>query len=529
MAAKKAWSVCNAKWLPFMLTVGVLAIWQLAVMHHHGSSFLSNGLHSFEMTSHHILHELHRPDRPDTMVKRRLPDVGKVGNGPSTNTSSVNELQALVGSLQSRLAETDAENKKLKTELERSKNKALLGTNTSSSITTKPTEFRVQNPLGYLSNMGEQLFGKNSGKFLAPKNQKAEIKWLPPESRQYYDIVALILSTGTDQDMERMQLAEDTWLSWHGKYTTDMTMTHIFALCQGDPGTDCSGSHCAVNRAHVVVLPCKHSYHALIGKSSAGYRYLVDNFNFKYLLKADVDSIMDVQCVVEKIKKIPEKCRSWGMGLWRIARDSKVFDNRDPGAGKYANPHYKQDTGIDYYPPYMTGWAFVWSGDVARFLGMGGLPHDSMPTWRNTWTIEDAAIGTFVIGLNLCRLPLAGQCPVWTDMQPHHYPLRNLIISHADEEKLAATINVDGDGKIDDYEGPHKDDIPNLGDIENVQAKSIKHCAAKCFLHQNCRSFEFSPTAQKGDAAFNCQLVSKKWPRVGRPYKDFRLYIRMDV
>lgn len=488
--ASQAGGICGiVRWLLLLVTLVGFAIWQVFFLHRHdfaleipkaGSSFM-NGLNTLEAQAAQAVHQ-----------------DGKVGN-----LLLKADPKVIIGTLEHDLAQKIAENKRLRDELQQAK----------------------------LKEKSSPGAGGEPGGSPALKSQT--VLYVPPAARPYYDIVALILSIATPKDVRRWELAENTWLKWHGKYTANLTMTHVFTLCEGDPGTKCTaGAPCPSKRHNVVVLPCKNSYAALIAKSTAAYRYVADSFNFSYLLKADVDSIMDVACVVQKIMKIPPTCRSWGLGLWRIARDSKVFDDRDLGAGKYANPAYKRDTGNDWYPPYMTGWAFVWSGDIARFLGMGGLPNEQMPVWRQTWTIEDAAIGTFIAGLDICRVSLAGVCPIWTDVEPEHYHVHDLIITQGDENKLAEELKVNDKGQIKDVEGPHRDDdIPGLGDLANVQAKSLKHCAAKCFLHRKCRAFEYSATvtADITPAMGNCQLVSRKWPRAGRKYRDYHLYIRLDV
>lgn len=361
-------------------------------------------------------------------------------------------------------------------------------------------------------------------------------------AKPYYDIVALIFSTGRKIDRQRMQQAEETWLKWHGDYVTNLTMSWVFILCQGDAGTErCSGKDnsadyvgpCNDVNKNAVMLPCQHDYARLIGKGVAGYRYVAEHFDFKYVIKADVDSILDVQCAINRVREIPPDCHSWGLGLWRVVHDSKVFDN-EPGAGKYRNPAYKKDTGNDWYPPYMTGWAMVWSGDVARFLGMAGYTAEglhSMPRWRDTWTIEDAAIGTFIAGLNICRVSLAATCSIWTELQPTEFKLRDLVLTNSSEDVIAQAIDAGTQNQIPDFDGPLDDDIPNLGDLANVHVKSRKHCAAKCYLwpKNRCKAFEYSPKANKTDTAKNCQLVSRKHPRAGKAYQDFKLYIRRDV
>merc|ERR1719408_494151 len=123
--------------------------------------------------------------------------------------------------------------------------------------------------------------------------------------------------------------------------------------------------------------------------------------------------MLDLSCLIAQVRSVPEKCHSFGIGLWH-GSDSKVFVSGDPGAERYANNAYKEDTGLATYLPYPTGWTVLWSGDVARFLGMDG-GRGVQPRWRSNWTIDDAAIGTFLIGLDICRVDLA--CPVHTDLK----------------------------------------------------------------------------------------------------------------
>jgi len=235
------------------------------------------------------------------------------------------------------------------------------------------------------------------------------------------------------------------------------------------------------------------------------------------VLKIDADSLINLACVEKSLREVPKKCASFGMGLWRVAGDSKVFG---PEHGKYDNTAFREDTGADAYPPYMTGWALMWSADVARFLGMAGDQAKQMPKWRTSWTIDDAAIGTFVLGLDLCRLALT--CPVWTDQEPS--AMRTIWAVLSDP---STSSKVEKGGRIEGFSGPFDDDVPNLGDLYNLQAESLGHCAALCKAIGACRSFEYSRTAGKNwnDPIKNCQIATGT-NRAGKQWRDFKLYIR---
>lgn len=329
-----------------------------------------------------------------------------------------------------------------------------------------------------------------------------------------YDVIALVMATASPHDKSLMDAADKTWLNFSSH---TMRFTYFYALCHDEPAVaQCKSGDpgCIRDRPHVKVIPCRHGYKFLTSKSIEGYRYIVQNYDFKYVFKVDVDSLIDLSCLETSILHVPKKCSSFGMGLWRAAMDSKVFSDGNP---KYDNAAFARDTGADGYPPYMTGWAMLWSADVVRFLGMAGL--SGMPKWRQTWTIDDAAIGTFVLGLDLCRLPMT--CPVWTEQSGPQ-------IEHIwDQLHKGKSLAVGQDGKIEGFRGPFDDDVPNLGDLYNLQAKDLGHCASMCATNPQCRSFEFSTTAgtHHNDPVKNCQIASGTH-RAGVQWRDYVLYLK---
>lgn len=364
-------------------------------------------------------------------------------------------------------------------------------------------DFEEDAPIAIAPAISGQLRGVRQGLINSSASHK-----LPA-----YDVIALVMATASPHDTKLMDAADKTWLKFS---SPTMTFTYFYALCHDEPAVQCSSGQpgCIRDRPHVKVIPCKHGYKFLTSKSIEGYRYIVQNFDFKYVIKVDVDSLIDLPCLETSIQQIPKKCTSFGMGLWRAAMDSKVFKD---GNGKYDNSAFSRDTGADGYPPYMTGWAMLWSADVVRFLGMAGL--SGMPKWRQTWTIDDAAIGTFVLGLDLCRLPMT--CPVWTEQSGPQ------IEQIWDQLHKGNALDVGYGGKIEGFRGPFDDDVPNLGDLYNLQAKSLGHCASMCASNRQCRSFEFSSTAgeRHSDPIKNCQIASGT-QRAGQKWRDFVLYLK---
>merc|ERR1719428_1410588 len=240
----------------------------------------------------------------------------------------------------------------------------------------------------------------------AVKRRMGSVERSPPGpisgSGQYYDLIALIYATASKKDQIRMRRAIDGWLT--ERKDDSFTFKYVFVVCADDPLV-----HEVIGREDIALVPCVNGYETLVTKGIEGYKYVSKNFRFKYVLKADVDVTVDVDCIMGEIFRIDrEKCPSFGFGRWYPEGWSQVWKKTDlPYGIKFHNDNYLADTGFTYYPPYMSGWAFVWSGDVANVLGMFG---NDAPKWRSTWRIDDSAIGTFVTGLDMCRISLPKEC-----------------------------------------------------------------------------------------------------------------------
>lgn len=335
-----------------------------------------------------------------------------------------------------------------------------------------------------------------------------------------FDFVVLVMGTASKQDVLRMEQAVNTWLAPNA--SSSMTFTIVLAVCKDDPGLQCDPArgkgHCVKHRPELVVLACEHGYKTLVSKSIEGYKYISSHFDFDYVLKADVDTISNLPCIEKQVEQISRegKCSSFGLGFWHDPDDTKVFSDSDPMyGGKYGNSAYLRDTGLSRYLPYPTGWIILWSGNVARFLGMHG--EKDMPSWERHWSIDDAAIGTFLIGLETCRVTF--RCPMKTDIGINDYKPMHTVFS------LGSSLTVGQHLSIQGFEGPLADHVRGVGDLLNDDAKDLGHCAAKCKLLPNCAGFEFSPAAEANSAVGNCQLTASVI-RTGSPFLDYSLYVK---
>lgn len=339
---------------------------------------------------------------------------------------------------------------------------------------------------------------------------------LPESEKPFFDLVSLIYSTASEEDKERLQAARSSWLS--EKTIGGLSFKYVVLICADD-----SGAFRLLGEPDVAIIPCKHGYTSLVTKGIEGYRYIASNYRFDYVLKTDMDTVVPLSCIVKSIKEVDrKKCPSFGIGRWYAGGDSKVWTIGDvPYGPKYHNEPYKADTGNNFYNPYASGWANVWSADVARFLGMFGRSDAQTPEWRRTWMIDDAAIGTFIIGLDICRVGLACQTP--SGISAAEVALQNRAI--ADDK---SSLPVLAGEKIEGFEGPFKDDVPGIGDLMNIHAPNIGNCAHRCQMLKGCQSFEFSPSVQESEDIKNCQIATGS-SFGGKQFADYVAYLKVGV
>jgi len=327
----------------------------------------------------------------------------------------------------------------------------------------------------------------------------------------FYELVAIIYMTGSQEDVSRLKHASASWLL---SSSSLRSFTFVCLICADDPDV-----WRLYGEEHVAVLPCRHGYPSLITKGIEGYRYVAENFRFSYVMKTDIDTVVPMDCVAQAIRSVDQKeCPSFGMGFWYPGNHSKVWTLANQLYGpKFHNEAYLHDTGHEYYSPYPSGWAIIWTADVAKFLGMFG---QKKPRWRRSWTVDDAGIGTFLVGVDLCRLPLP--CSAQSGL------------ASGSIDGVAKTVNDDssqlqvGPGNtLTGFEGPLNDDVPGPGDLANVQASSLGNCAHRCQVESACKSFEYSPTVKILSPVRNCQLaVGTK--KSGIKYLDFSLYVKLN-
>lgn len=77
---------------------------------------------------------------------------------------------------------------------------------------------------------------------------------------------------------------------------------------------------------------------------------------------------------------------------------------------QWNNPRYREDLGLDVYPPYPEASGYAMTAAVAAFLAAAGSPGSGLqPLAWKAWAIEDAAFGTILAGLNVAMLQMPSE------------------------------------------------------------------------------------------------------------------------
>ena len=167
-------------------------------------------------------------------------------------------------------------------------------------------------------------------------------------------LVVLVLTAPKNQ--ERRNVIRQTWANIHKKLRDQFLLYFILGNSElSDESIDSINDEKAKHK-DILALPMVDSYQALTSKLLASFVQLNRNVKFKYLLKVDDDSYVQLPLVLEELKNSNfDKSLYWGF-----------FDGRAPVflKGKWAEKEYHL---CDKYIPYALGGGYVLS-HVRRIL-----------------------------------------------------------------------------------------------------------------------------------------------------------------
>uniref|UniRef100_A0A0A9YDT9 Hexosyltransferase n=1 Tax=Lygus hesperus TaxID=30085 RepID=A0A0A9YDT9_LYGHE len=134
----------------------------------------------------------------------------------------------------------------------------------------------------------------------------------------------------------------------------------------------------------LLIVPVVDSYQNLTAKVLSTFEQLVNRRTFKYVVKADDDTYLNVEGIRQELKVAPERRFYWGY----FHGAAHVFRN-----GKYKETEWFL---ADRYLPYALGGAYVLSYDLVQYIVNNG------PLFSK-YKSEDVTVGTWLAPLNITR------------------------------------------------------------------------------------------------------------------------------
>jgi len=197
-------------------------------------------------------------------------------------------------------------------------------------------------------------------------------------------LVVLVLTAPKNQ--ERRNVIRQTWANIHKKLRDQFLLYFILGNSElSDESIDSINDEKAKHK-DILALPMVDSYQALTSKLLASFVQLNRNVKFKYLLKVDDDSYVQLPLVLEELKNSNfDKSLYWGF-----------FDGRAPVwlKGKWAEKEYRL---CDKYIPYALGGGYVLSHDLVKYIAENA---QILQKFKN----EDVSVGTWLGPLKIHRI-----------------------------------------------------------------------------------------------------------------------------
>ncbi|KAH1175918.1 beta-1,3-galactosyltransferase 6 [Mauremys mutica] len=206
---------------------------------------------------------------------------------------------------------------------------------------------------------------------------------LPPEETAF---LAVLIASGPKYT-ERRSIIRSTWLSMAGRPPQDDIWCR-FVIGTGSLAEEELHSLELEQSRHrdLLLLPeLRDSYENLTAKVLAMYVWLDLHLDFRFVLKADDDTFVRLDVLVEELRAKEPRRLYWGFFSGR---------GRVKSGGKW-----KESTWLlcDYYLPYALGGGYVLSADLVHYLRLS-------QDYFNMWQSEDVSLGAWLAPVDVKRV-----------------------------------------------------------------------------------------------------------------------------
>ncbi|XP_053137438.1 beta-1,3-galactosyltransferase 6 [Hemicordylus capensis] len=205
----------------------------------------------------------------------------------------------------------------------------------------------------------------------------------PPEETAF---LAVLVASGPKYT-ERRSIIRSTWLSAAGRAPGRDIWCRFVVGTGGLAGEELHTLELEQTRHQdLLLLPdLRDSYENLTAKILAMYVWLDQHLDFRFVLKADDDTFVRLDVLVEELRAKEPRRLYWGFFSGR---------GRVKSGGKW-----KENAWLlcDYYLPYALGGGYVISADLVHYLRLS-------QDYLNIWQSEDVSMGAWLAPVDVKRV-----------------------------------------------------------------------------------------------------------------------------
>jgi len=232
------------------------------------------------------------------------------------------------------------------------------------------------------------------------------------EEREHYDLL-IVIPASAERDQQRMDAVRETW-------TLDIDPeTHQCARCQSNRtvkylfllGNEAADE--APEKDVAILRRCSSDYDHLAHKVRQGIRYAVTHYSFHLLLKADTDSWIFLDRLIDFAEGHRLFSRS-GVHAGEIRRRGKP---QTYAGAQNRDEVFSQLTSQDTYPVYTPGCGYLLTRDLCNYISLlsedqggkdksGSGMQDSTLPGLTELPQEDVAVGFWLEAVEHQRLSM---------------------------------------------------------------------------------------------------------------------------
>ncbi|NXT29781.1 B3GT6 galactosyltransferase, partial [Syrrhaptes paradoxus] len=208
----------------------------------------------------------------------------------------------------------------------------------------------------------------------------------PPPSPEETAFLAVLVTSGPKYS-ERRSIIRSTWLSGAGRPPHDDIWSRFVIGTSGLSAEELRSLELEQSRHRdLLLLPeLRDSYENLTAKVLAAYVWLDQHLDFQFALKADDDTFVRLDVLVEELRAKEPRRLYWGFFSGR---------GRVKSGGKWKESAWVL---CDYYLPYALGGGYVISADLVRYLRLS-------KDYLNMWQSEDVSLGVWLAPIDVKRV-----------------------------------------------------------------------------------------------------------------------------